>query len=319
MAMRTIAFLSNKGRTGTTDTVYHVAHMLSELGVQTIAVDLDPQSNLTSMLLTSDRLEEAYESNAPVTIIDVIASIENGEPASVHVEPITENLGLILGNLALSAFEDKLSEAWLKCLDGDSYSFKITSVFKTIIDAAIQKFDAEIVLVDAGPNLGAINRAAAISSDYIVMPAASDSFSLQGLKSLGMKLNEWKTQWKQRKELKPQNLTVRIPENNACPAGYIIMQYSAKESRLARSYSKRGDGISSIFSRFVLGNNDETIEDIDYDRNCIALLKHFKSLAYMAEEAHKSKLEKFWKDAPRPSAMSAATSQVPRDGMVGGQ
>lgn len=286
--MRTVTFFNNKGRSGTTSTVYHVAYMLSELGIKTIVADLDPQSNLTSMFLTSERIEEVYENNAPVTIIDAIAPVENGEPAiPVHIEKVTEDLGLILGNLALSAFEDKLSEAWLKCLHGDHYSFKITSVFKTIIDEASQRFNAEIVLVDAGPNLGAINRAVAISSDYIVMPTASDLFSLQGIKSLGMSLNEWKKQWKQRKELKPQNLTVRIPENNACPAGYIVVQYSVKEIRPVKFYLKRADRVPSIFSKFVLGNNNEIIEEVDYDKNCIALLKNFRSLSYMSEEARK--------------------------------
>lgn len=247
--MRTITFFNNKGGVGKTTTVYHVAHMLSVMGIKTIAVDLDPQSNLTSMFLTVDRLEEVYEDNTPITIIDAIMPIANGEPAvPVHVEEINENLGLILGNLALSAFEDKLSDAWLKCLNGDNYSFKITSIFKSIIDEAGQKFNAEVVLVDVGPNLGAINRAVTISSDYIVMPVASDLFSLQGIKNLGTTLSEWRKQWKQRKELKPENLTVRIPENNTSPAGYIVMQYSAKESRPVKSYLKWANRIPKPYS-----------------------------------------------------------------------
>ena len=49
--MKSIIFFNNKGGVGKTTTVYHVAWMLSELGIKTIAVDLDPQSNLTSCLL----------------------------------------------------------------------------------------------------------------------------------------------------------------------------------------------------------------------------------------------------------------------------
>jgi cellulose biosynthesis protein BcsQ len=66
MAMRTITFFNNKGGVGKTTTVYHVAWMLSELGVNTIAIDLDPQSNLTSMFLTNERLEEVYENDSPL-------------------------------------------------------------------------------------------------------------------------------------------------------------------------------------------------------------------------------------------------------------
>ena len=134
---RTITFFNNKGGVGKTTTVYHVAWMLSEMGIKTIAVDLDPQSNLTSMFLTEERLEEVYENGLPITVLDAIVPIVDGDrPIPAHIENINANLGLILGNLALSTFEDTLSDAWLKCLDGQTYSFKITSIFKTIIEEA---------------------------------------------------------------------------------------------------------------------------------------------------------------------------------------
>ncbi len=286
--MRIITFFNNKGGVGKTTTVYHVAWMLSELGIKTITIDLDPQSNLTSMFLTEERLEEVYENSSSITVLDAIVPIVNGDPAiPVHIERINTNLGLILGNLALSTFEDTLSDAWLKCLNGEIYSFKITSIFKTIIDEAAQRFKAEIVLIDVGPNLGAINRAVTISSDYIVMPVASDLFSLQGIKNLGTTLNQWKKQWDQRKELKPQNLTVQLPENNINAAGYIVMQYSAKESRPVQAYLKWANRIPQIFREFVLNEVNTDTSPIDTDINCIALLKHFRSLAPMSMEAHK--------------------------------
>lgn len=288
MAMRIITFFNNKGGVGKTTTVYHVAWMLSELGIKTIAVDLDPQSNLTSMFLTDRRLEEVYEKETPVTILDAIRPVVNGDSMiPVHIEEINDNLGLILGNLALSTFEDTLSDAWLKCLNGEVYSFKITSIFKTIIDEAAQRFNSEIVLIDVGPNLGAINRAVTISSDYLIMPVASDLFSLQGIMNLGETLNLWKKQWSQRKELRPQNLTVRIPENHTVPAGYIVMQYSAKESKPVKSYLKWANRIPNTFNKFVLGVNSENIESVETDANCISLLKHYRSLAPMSMEVHK--------------------------------
>lgn len=288
MAVRTITFFNNKGGVGKTTTVYHVAWMLSELGIKTLAIDLDPQSNLTSMFLTDERLEQIYDGTNPDTIFDAITPIVNGDPAvPVHIEEITDNLGVILGNLELSIFEDTLSDAWLKCLNGEIYSFRITSIFKTIIDEAAQRFNARIILIDVGPNLGAINRAVSISSDYIIMPVASDLFSLQGIKNLGTTLNLWKRQWAQRKELKPQNLSVRIPENNTSPAGYIVMQYSAKESRPVKSYLKWANRIPKVFREFVLGIDNENMYDIEADQNCIALLKHYRSLAPMSMEAHK--------------------------------
>ena len=285
--MKSIIFFNNKGGVGKTTTVYHVAWMLSELGIKTIAVDLDPQSNLTSMFLTPERLESIYDNNLPITILDSINPVVSGDPyQAVHIEIINDDLGLILGNLSLSIFEDKLSDAWLKSLGGDSYSFRLTSIFNTIINDAVKQFNAEIVLIDVGPNLGAINRAVTISSNYIIMPVASDLFSLQGIKNLGQTLTKWKRDWAQRKEQKPTNVTFEIPDKNALPIGYIVMQYSAKESRPVKSYLKWANRIPAVFSEFVLGNTSN-VSSVESDSNCIALLKHYRSLAPMSMESHK--------------------------------
>jgi chromosome partitioning protein len=285
--MRSIIFFNNKGGVGKTTTVYHVAWMLSELKIKTLAIDLDPQSNLTSMFLTSERLEEVYDKNLPITILDSINPVVSGDAyQQIHIEQITDNLGLIMGNLSLSIFEDNLSDAWLKCLNSESYSFKLTSIFNTIINDATHQFNAEIVLIDVGPNLGAINRAVTISSDYIIMPVASDLFSLQGIKNLGVTLNIWKKQWKQRKDLKPQNISFEIPDKASSPNGYIVMQYSAKESRPVKSYLRWANRIPSVFAEFVLGKNSK-ITSVENDSYCIALLKHYRSLAPMSMEAHK--------------------------------
>ena len=285
--MRVITFFNNKGRVGKTTTVYHVAWMLSEFGIKTIAVDLDPQSNLTSMFLKEGRLEEIYNNELPLTILDSINTVVSGDPfLPVHIEEVNDCLGVILGNLALSTFEDKLSDAWLKCLNGDIYSFRITSVFNTIIKDAALKFNAEVVLIDVGPNLGAINRAVTISSDYIVMPVASDLFSLQGIKNLGTTLSAWKKQWNQRKEFKPSNIRFEVPGNESFACGYIVMQYSAKESRPVKSYLRWANRIPGIFSKSVL-NQEIANTTVEEDKNCIFLLKHYRSLAPMSMEAHK--------------------------------
>ncbi|WP_127132223.1 ParA family protein [Pseudoflavitalea rhizosphaerae] len=287
--MRIITFFNNKGGVGKTTTVYHVAWMLSEMGIRTITIDLDPQSNLTSMFITEDRLEEMYESELPTSILDSIIPIVNGDQAvPAYIEVINDYLGLIPGNLALSTFEDKLSDAWLKCLDEDNYGFKITSLFGNIIAEAATRFKAEIVLVDVGPNLGAINRAVTISSDYIIMPVSPDLFSLQGIKNLGTTLNKWKNQWLQRKKLKPDSLRIQLPANNTIPSGYIVMQYSSSESRPVKSYLRWANKIPSAFSEFVLNQPaDEEPVPIEDDTNCIGFLKHYRSLAPMSMEARK--------------------------------
>ena len=55
--VRTIAFFNNKGGVGKTTLVQHLAWMYAELGLSVVAADLDPQANLSAVLLDEDRLE----------------------------------------------------------------------------------------------------------------------------------------------------------------------------------------------------------------------------------------------------------------------
>ena len=60
MSTPVIAFFNNKGGVGKTSLVYHLAWMYAELGTRVVAVDLDPQANLTAAFLDEDRLEELW-------------------------------------------------------------------------------------------------------------------------------------------------------------------------------------------------------------------------------------------------------------------
>jgi chromosome partitioning protein len=67
----------------------------------------------------------------------------------------------------------------------DLAAIRTTTALHRIVQHAIAKTGAEIVLIDVGPNLGAINRAALLAADTVVMPLAADLFSLRGLHNLG--------------------------------------------------------------------------------------------------------------------------------------
>jgi len=285
--MHKIVFFNNKGGVGKTTMVYNLTYMFAELGYTVLAADLDPQSNLSSMFLDVTRLEETLEDHAHLTVLDAITPIAEGEGyQNVHVEQISERIGLIIGNLSLSLYEDKFSDAWLKCLDGDIYSFKVISAFKTIIEDAATNIGADVVLIDVGPNLGAINRTALLSADSVIIPVASDLFSLQGIKNLGKTLANWKEGWKRRKDTYPKENTGAIPQGMVLPKGYIVMQYTAKEKRPVKAYLKFANRIPKIYAEFVIKKHS-TAQRVDDDEYCLGLLKHYHSLAPMSMEAKK--------------------------------
>jgi chromosome partitioning protein len=287
--MKTIAFFNNKGGVGKTSLVYHLAWMFADKGIKTLAVDLDPQANLTSMFLREERLEQLWpDGEHPQTVYGAIRPILRGigDIANPHVEKITENLGLISGDLGLSRFEDSLSENWPKCLDGKPDAFRVTTAFYRIILKAAQ--GSTVVLIDVGPNLGAINRSALISAEQVVIPLASDLFSLQGLKNLGPSLREWRDGWKKRLSELPHDEIIEVPSGEMRPAGYVVMQHGIRDSRPVKAYQRWLDKMPKIYREAVLGESAQiSVPVISDDPYKLALLKHYRSLMPMAMEANK--------------------------------
>ena len=218
--MKTIAFFNNKGGVGKTSLVYHLAYMFAERGISVVAIDLDPQANLSSMFIDEDRMESLWDHADGETIYNAIEPLleGTGDVEAPHVEEISRRLGLVAGDLSLSRSEDELSSQWADCLDAKPRAFRVISAFWRVIEGAAKKNDAEIVLMDVGPNLGAINRAALIAANYVVIPLAPDLFSLQGLNNLGPTLRKWRKDWKRRLDEAPDK-QLSLPPGEIKPIG----------------------------------------------------------------------------------------------------
>lgn len=287
--MKTVAFFNNKGGVGKTTLLYHLAWMYSELGVRTVALDLDPQSNLTSSFLSEDRLDELWvgpaEGQTIVTAVSPLLEEGTGEVQPPHLEVISRRLALVPGDLALARVEDELSSQWSKCLDGNAKAFRITTAFHRVVRLAAEKFQAELVLLDVGPNLGALNRCALIAADHVVVPLVPDLYSLQGLRNLGPTLQKWRKGWQKRMEEAPNSLT-SLPSGDMAPAGYIVLQHATRQSRPVRAYLRWAERIPSEYRNAMLLPAAEGVT-LDNDPHCLAQLKHYRSLMPMAMEAGK--------------------------------
>lgn len=285
--MKTIAFFNNKGGVGKTSLVYHLAWMFADHGIKTLAVDFDPQANLTAMFLDEDRLESLWpDGDHPDTVFGAIQPILRGigDIAHPHVEKIHPNLGLLPGDLGLSRFEDKLSNDWPRCHNREESAFRTMTAFHRIVQQGTE-WGAELVLIDVGPNLGAINRAALIASDQVCLPLAPDLFSLQGLKNLGPTLREWRDIWSDLLPKAPAGLS--LPKGSMQPIGYIVMQHGILDSRPVKAYKRWMDRIPGVYRESVLGEKIETLPSVAQDPYCLSLLKHYRSLMPMAMEARK--------------------------------
>lgn len=288
--MRTIAFFNNKGGVGKTSLVYHLAFMYAEFGLQVIAADLDPQANLTSMFVDEDRLEQLWSGDSTrKTVFGALRPllVGTGDVMQPHVEVISDRIGVLVGDLALSESEDELNSQWPRAMDREARAFRVISAFWRIVEAASQQYDANVVLIDVGPNLGAINRAALIAAQHVVIPLAPDLYSLQGLRNLGPRLRRWREEWRERRSRNPVP-EISTPGGEMHPAGYVVLQHAVRLDRPVRAYDRWMRRIPEEYRNSVLNApGSSTSVTVESDPDCLATLKHYRSLMPLAQEARK--------------------------------
>ncbi|GAA1717067.1 ParA family protein [Nonomuraea bangladeshensis] len=309
--MISIALFNNKGGVGKTTLTYHLAHMFQRLGHRVLAVDLDPQANLTSMFLNEEYLAAlwaepefpAWGGNTESSLIKQMRSamaesdMSDAGTVAASVQPIMEGLGdvtfyqpieitdglwLVPGDLELSAFEDRLSAAWPLCFTGDLAAIRTTTAFHRIIEDAARRVAADLVLIDVGPNLGAINRAALLAADTVLMPLAADLFSLRGLRNLGPALRAWRSTW-QDTVLPRVPPKISAPEGTMRPIGYVIMQPTMRLDRPVKAYRRWLERIPSVFVDSVLADAPDQAGE-SYE---VATMRNYQSLMPLSHDARK--------------------------------
>jgi cellulose biosynthesis protein BcsQ len=292
--MKSLAFFNNKGGVGKTTMLVHLAWSFADLGLKVVVADLDPQANATAALLDDNRLEELWpDGDRSRTIFGCVQPLveRTGDVSSPHVEAVDNRLGLIVGDLALAGFEDLLGQEWGGLFRPDEGAFRVTSAFWRVIRDAARQREADIVLIDVGPNLGAINRAALLAADNVAVPIAPDLYSLQGLKNLGRALTKWRGEWENALQRRKATADLSLPSGAMAPIGYIVLQHAVRLDRPVKAYEKWIARIPGEYRRSVLGLDESSagqlFADIRADPNCVAMIKHYRSLMPLALEARK--------------------------------
>jgi chromosome partitioning protein len=148
----TIAILSQKGGTGKTTAVRTLADVLSRGGLKVLAVDLDPQGNL------SDYLDVPPE--AQPTVAEVLSGASELTEA-IHGDVVPANLSLAEAELAL----------------GGKIGRELT--LRRALQDAPKRYD--IVLLDCPPSLGLLTVNALVAADWALITAEAQYFALQGV------------------------------------------------------------------------------------------------------------------------------------------
>ena len=148
----TIAVLSQKGGTGKTTAVRTLTDVLRRSGVRTLAIDLDPQGNLSDYFDLPPDVEP--------TIADVLAGRASAAEA-IHEDIIPANLSLAEAELML----------------GGKMGRELT------LRRALARIpeDYELILIDCPPSLGLLTVNALVAADHALITAEAQYFALQGV------------------------------------------------------------------------------------------------------------------------------------------
>ncbi|QTX31543.1 AAA family ATPase [Aminithiophilus ramosus] len=292
-----LTFFNNKGGVGKTSLIYHLAWMFARLRKRVVAIDLDPQANLTAAFLAEERIEaiwDGQEGNA--TVYQCVKPLTGvGDITEPSLQNIATDLYFLPGDVSLSGYEDALSAEWPNSMgDANLYRpMRILSSFWQVMQMAANRVQADIILIDIGPNLGAINRSVLLATDYVAIPLGADLFSLRGLSNLGPTLRSWKNLWQKRldnwngsRERKAFP-NFELPEGRMEPIGYLCQQHGVRMDRPVRAYDKWVQRIPQAYREHVLGQSGTTPLSQQADPYCLATVKHYRSLVPMGQEQRK--------------------------------
>jgi len=238
-----VTVFNHKGGVGKTTLTVNLATTLAEMGRRVLLVDSDPQCNLTSYLVDSDVVDDLLDnSDGPhgKTVWSALKPIHEavgGVAAIPPIEPGVENLFLLPGDIRLSEFETDLAEFWSQCYQRKMRGFRGTTALSELINVVSKEHEIDYVFYDSGPNIGPLNRAILLDCDFFVVPVACDLFSLRALKTLGITLVDWISQW--------SNITALAPEE-----AYLLPGHPVFLGYIPEGFRVYG-GIAREHSRFL--------------------------------------------------------------------
>lgn len=159
---RVIAVANQKGGVGKTTTAINLSACLAEKGQKVLAIDMDPQGNMTSGLgIDKDEVEK--------NIYDLMIG-QVGVEEVLQKEAI-ENLDIIPTSIDLSAAEIEL-------IGVDDKEFIIRNAIAPIKD------NYEYIIIDCPPSLSMLTINAMTTADSVLVPIQCEYYALEGLSQI---------------------------------------------------------------------------------------------------------------------------------------
>jgi chromosome partitioning protein len=188
--MATVVSLINmKGGVGKTTLAMHLAHTADKMNLRTLAVDLDPQSNLSQALMGPKKYVEYLAAEKPTIaqIFDeyVPTTSRSGSPRLLDVNEVVVKKAGYWSNSTLDLIPSRLElSRTLKNPTG-----KERRLAKAL--AQVRK-QYDLVIVDCAPTESVLTDAAYFASRYVVVPVKPEFMATIGLPLLVRSIQEFR-------------------------------------------------------------------------------------------------------------------------------
>ncbi len=257
---KTIAIANQKGGVGKSTTVQNIGAGLSRIGKKVLLIDMDPQSNLTTI---AGAVSDA-EDKMTVTMLEVLCEEKSINAGIQHLE----QYDIVPASMFLASIDGRITNSL-------SRPYRLQ---KAISDL---KEHYDYILIDTPPALGTLTSNALIAAQSVIIPAQADILSLQGVSQLYETINAAREH---------ANPSLEI-------AGIVFTRYNAR-TKLTQEISKLFTGAATQMKTklFDARIREATavkeaqagrVDIFTYDKNC----NPAKDYAALIEEAFGEKVE----------------------------
>lgn len=154
--MITIAVANQKGGVGKTTIAFNLAQILAgRKGTKVLAIDNDPQGNLTSSFIEDP-------TNLTANVLGIYDDNE------IEPEKVTEKLSFLGADITLAPVAER--------------DFQVVFKLKEALEAMNGQFD--YCIIDSLPSFGHLHLAALNAADYVLIPVKPAPYALAGMNDL---------------------------------------------------------------------------------------------------------------------------------------
>ena len=232
-----IALFNQKGGVSKTTTTFNLGWMLASKGHRVVLVDADPQCNLSGFVLGykgQEELEFFYKNEPERNIRAGLAPAFESRPKEIEaIECVAvegnSNLYLLPGHIRFTEYEVGLGMA--QTLSGTIQTLQnLPGSISYLLEKTGRRYDADYVLIDMNPSLSSINQNLVLTSDFFLVPASPDYFSVMAIDSPTGVLPRW-VAWSRRagSMSSPSEATYPFSHDSSKVPGTVIQKYRTRQ------------------------------------------------------------------------------------------